>query len=711
MHINLLIPILYPIAAGFIIYGIGRKNKTIRDYAADFVAVSEFLLLLLTSFIPCLLAGGLPGGGAGEAYELKLSYVAGLGLHLRMDGFRALYTTIAAFMWMVCTVFSREYFEHHRNRNRYTLFLLWTMGATMGVFLSADLFTTFLFFEMASFTSYVWVAQEETREALRAAETYLAIAVIGGLIMLMGLFLLYSTAGTLEIAALKDACAGVAGNKRLLAAGVCIFFGFAAKAGAVPLHVWLPKAHPVAPAPASALLSGMLTKVGVFGILVVSSQIFFHDGSFGTFVLTIGVLTMLVGAVLALTSVDLKRTLACSSVSQIGFILIGVGMQGLLGEENALAVRGTLLYMVNHSLFKLVLFLCAGVIFMNLHKLDLNAIRGYGRKKPLLNGIFLCGVLGIAGVPFFSGYVSKTLIHESMVEYMELLTEGTVQAVIFGFPAMKFVEILFLVSGGMTLAYMLKLYIAIFVEKNSSAQVQDEYDKKTPYMTPVSSILLTLCAALFPVFGVLPNLLFDKLADMGQGFMNLTKIPQTVRYFSWVNLKGSLISLGIGILLYVFLVRGFLMAKETGRKAAAPGKRVYVNRWHESWDLENVVYRPLLRGLDLIFSIIFRVCDRFPDWLIVGFRKTIYKDSKLPHELEEGTAITHTVGVILDDGEALVNKVFRPRNPFRLSFEHKLAMVNEELEENNTIIGRSLSFGLFMFCLGLLLTLGYMLWW
>ena len=353
MQMNLLVPVLYPILGSFVVYAIGRKNKNIRDYAADFIVISEFVLLLITSFIPYLL-----GGGAKEAYELKLTYVAGLGLHLTMDGFRALYTTVAAFMWVVSTVFSREYFRHYRNRNRYTMFLLWTLGATMGVFLSADLFTTFLFFEMASFTSYVWVAHEEKREALKAAETYLAIAVIGGLVMLMGLFLLYSLTGTLEIAALQGACAsirgsGVAGDsKRLVAAGVCLFFGFAAKAGAAPLHVWLPKAHPVAPAPASALLSGMLTKVGVFGILVVSSQIFFHDGSFGTFVLPIGVLTMLTGAILALFSIDLKRTLACSSVSQIGFILIGVGMQGLLGEENALAVRGTLLYMVNHSLFK-----------------------------------------------------------------------------------------------------------------------------------------------------------------------------------------------------------------------------------------------------------------------------------------------------------------------------------------------------------------------
>lgn len=698
---NLLLLVLYPMIAGLVVYGIGRKNKTVRDYAADFIVISEFVFVL-TQFVPYLMAGG-----SREAYSLNLEYVAGLGLHFTMDGFRALYCTIAAFMWVVSTWFSREYFKHYRNRNRYTLFLLLTLGAVMGVFLAADLFTAFMFFEMASFTSYVWVAQDEKASALRAAETYLAIAIIGGLLMLMGLFLLYYEVGTLQIAELRTACAGQLENKRVLAAGVCIFFGFGAKAGAVPLHVWLPKAHPVAPAPASALLSGMLTKIGVFGVLVVSSQMFYGDGKWGVFVLAIGVMTMLTGAILALTSVDLKRTLACSSVSQIGFILVGVGMQGLLAEENALAVRGTLLYMVNHSLFKLVLFLSAGVVFMNLHKLDLNVIRGFGRKKPLLNVIFLCAALGIAGVPFFSGYVSKTLIHESMVEYMHLLAEGGAQAVLFGASAMKTVEWLFLISGGMTLAYMIKLYVAIFIEKNADEKLQAEYDAKKPYLTKGSAVLLTASALLFPVLGIAPNQLFDPLADMGQSFMNLMESPHVVAYFSWANMKGSLTSLLIGVVLYVLLVRGFLMKKE---KQGNKEIRIYVNRWHENWDLENVVYRPMLQILDVIFSTVFRFCDRLMDYVIIGLRKTIYKDSRLPHELEEGTPLTHAVGVVLDDGEAVVNKLFHKKHPYAVDFEHKLAMLNEEMEENNRIIGRSLSFGLFMFCLGLVLTLGYMLW-
>lgn len=214
-----------------------------------------------------------------------------------------------------------------------------------------------------------------------------------------------------------------------------------------PLHIWLPKAHPVAPAPASALLSGILTKSGIFGIIVVSANIFRADPTWGAMLLMLGLITMLGGAVLAVFSVNLKRTLACSSMSQIGFILTGIAMSCLLGEENALAARGALLYMVNHSLFKLVLFMAAGVVYMNLHQLNLNDIRGFGRRKPLLHFAFLMARWAWRAVPLFSGYVSKTLIHEGIVEYVHLLSEMGKSGEVMLYTLAEWV---YLFSGGLT---------------------------------------------------------------------------------------------------------------------------------------------------------------------------------------------------------------------------------------------------------------------
>lgn len=259
------------------------------------------------------------------SFGMNISDICGMGLSFRLDGFRLMYAIIATFMWVVSTLFSLEYMKHYQRKGRYYFFLILTYFATVGVFLSADFYTTFIFFEIMSLASFVWVAQDEKPESLRAAGTYLGVAIIGGLVMLMGIFLLYDLTGTLNFDELigLSAQAGLLKEigypeteHKLWAAAVCLLVGFGAKAGAFPLHIWLPKAHPVAPAPASALLSGILTKAGVFGVLILTCYIFMGDESWGLFILAIGVCTMLLGAVLALFSIDLKRTLACSSVSR-----------------------------------------------------------------------------------------------------------------------------------------------------------------------------------------------------------------------------------------------------------------------------------------------------------------------------------------------------------------------------------------------------------
>ena len=696
-----------PFAGAFACLWAGRKSENGRNLAALAVTGAEFLGFLILF----ILFSAWRQDGFRQMHIFWGD--AGMRMYLCLDGFRAVYCLIASFLWLMTALFSEEYFEHVRKKDRYYFFWLLTLGATVGVFLSANLFTTFLFFEIMSLASWVWVAQEETREALRAADTYLAVALIGGLVMLMGLFLLYDMFGTMNISelgrriiSLRAASAMPAGEAqasvsraRLYAAGGCLFFGFGAKAGVFLLHIWLPKAHPAAPAPASALLSGILTKTGIYGIIAVSASLFLYDGRWGAFVLAVGVLTMVTGAVLALFSVDLKRTLACSSVSQIGFILLGIGMTVLLGRDNGLAARGTLLHMVNHSLFKLVLFLAAGAVYMKLHLLDLNEIRGYGRKKPFLKAVFASGALGISGIPLFSGYISKTLLHEAILEYragggITPLSGGALAFFTSG-TWLGAAEWLFLFSGGCTLAYMLKLYAAIFVEKNADEKRQEQYDAMGETMRLGSRIALGVSAALIPAMGVLAHPVMDSLAALGEGFLGSSGLEEQVAYFSLENLQGALLTAGIGLALYFGLVRTFLMKKtESGR--------VYVNRWPAWLDLENLVYRPvLLTALPLFFGTLCRVLDRLPDGLIVLLRRTVYKDSPIPHELEEGNALTHAAGSFVDSVGAVFHR--------KTDYKHKFALLYEDFSENSTLIGRSLSFGLFMACLGLILMLVYLL--
>lgn len=669
-----------------------------------------------------------------EEMNVVLPGFCGMGLHWKLDGFRLVYVLIAVLMWGVSGAFSKEYMAHYKKKSRYYLFFWATFAATVGVFLSADLYTTFIFFEIMSFTSYVWVAFDEKPESMRAAETYLAVAVLGGMVMLMGLFLLHHVLGTLEMDQMKEAAEKVLAGEwsangagaefaspkaQLYAAGLLMLFGFGAKAGCFPLHIWLPKAHPVAPAPASALLSGILTKAGVFGIILVSCVMFGRDGAWGLLITGLGLFTMFLGALLAMFSVNLKRTLACSSVSQIGFILTGIGMSGVLswaGEGNLLAVRGAFLHMVNHSLIKLVLFLCAGAVYMNLHQLHLNDVRGFGRKKPALMFCFLMGVLGIGGIPLWNGYVSKTLLHESIVEYILLLEEGggamaagvpqSLQAMLVSQDFWKKAEWVFLFTGGMTVAYMLKLFVALFVDQHPKRQA--EFDRMSAhYMTPLSRTVLVAAAAILPVLGMLPGLTMNRIADLGQEFFMAHGHAHDVHYFAFANLKGGLISIAIGVLLYVVVIRGWMMVPENVE--GAEKRRCYVDRWPSWLDLENLVYRPAFKtGL---LAVICRAMDSMADGVVLLSRKTFFRQLPEPKAHLEDNWLAHVLGGFLDRWSALTDRVFKREHTgqLRVSAVHRLIAREKQMKHTGVLVEQSFSFGLMLFCIGLCLTLGYLL--
>ncbi len=682
----LLYPILCfgPMVMAVVCYVLGRASKSKRDLVMMATVTAVFAGALATNFFH--------GSFAWEGF-------CGLGLHLKADGFRALYATVAAFMWMLTGWFSPEYFGHYHNRNRYYFFNLMTLGATVGVFLSDDLYTTLIFFEIMSLTSYVWVAQEETNGALRAAATYLAVAVIGGLTTLMGLFLLYRELGTLSFEGMKAAVAALTDRSQLTVATWLTLVGFAAKAGLFPLHIWLPKAHPVAPAPASALLSGILTKSGVFGTIVICANLMQGDAWFADGLLTLGAITMFLGAVLALFSVDLKRVLACSSMSQIGFITVGLSMMVLLGQEGSLAAYGSVMHMMNHSLIKLTLFMAAGVVFMNLHKLNLNDIRGFGRKKPLLHIAFVLGALSIACVPpLGSGYNSKSLIHEAILEYIAHLQELGV-----AYGSYKFLEILFIISGGLTVAYMLKLYICLFWEKNPEHQA--EYDAMSgKYMNKRTATALMLSAVVLPLLGLLPGQLFSPIGALCAPFFGQEVIAAPIHYFSGENLLGAAESILIGVAVYFLVVRLCLMAKNER------GVRVYTNRWPQKLDLEDGVYRPvLLKLLPNACTLVVRAVAELPERIVLFLRDTLFRKNHQHRAVPVGNRFTYGCGCVMNAIAKFLNATFLRRHPMRTDFEYVFDASWQTASAGSRRITRSVSFGLLLLCIGLYFTCAYLL--
>ena len=700
-----LLPVLIflPMAMALVAIVAGRVGNALRDAIVSLTGAVIFGLCVLVTVM---------GGG-----EFTVPAFCGFGLTLKADGFRSLYACIASFMWMMTGFFTPDYMRHGHARTRYAFFNLMTLGATLGVFLSDDLYTTFVFFEIMSFTSYVWVAQEETEGALKAAGTYLAVAVIGGLTTLMGLFLLHFHLGTLSFDGLQAAMAA-AGNQPVLTVATWLtLVGFAGKAGMFPVHIWLPKAHPVAPAPASALLSGILTKSGIFGLIVICSRLMPGNAAFGNALLILASITMFLGALLALFSTDLKRTLACSSMSQVGFIAVGLSMMVLLGEHGSLAAYGTVMHMANHSLIKLVLFMCAGVVYMNAHSLDLNEIRGFGRKKPLLHIAFFLGATSIACIPpIGSGYNSKSLLHEAILELIVHQQEHGHMWIPY-----KAAEILFLISGGLTVAYMIKLYICLFWQKNPTRQA--EYDEQYSYMKPLSTLAILLSAIVLPFLGALPEKTLEFLAVRSAPFFGQHEVGRAIPYFSMANLEGAAISIGIGLMVYLLICRPLLMKKGE-----------YLNRWPAKLDLETLLYQPLLMkwlpgAADLIVGTLARLPDsklvrvvipgivtgavRFfaelPENIVMLGRSTVFTPRRTRKEIPVGNAVTWHLGRLLNAFAKLLNSTLLRNKPMRTDFEVVLAASWHELKEDTRTLTVSVSFGLLLLCVGLLLTCLYLM--
>lgn len=658
--------ILFPFIGAFITYIVGNKNPKSREIIAIGVSLIEFIIMIVALFTYKNIENAI-----------VFEKLFGVGLSFKFDGFRVLYSFVSIFMWLMTIIFSKEYMHEYKNKSRFYMFYLMTLGAVVGVFLSDDLITTFTFFEIMSFASFFLVLHDEKEQAINGAISYLGVAVVSGMVLLMGLFMLQNQVGSVSFESIKAFYSNNEITTIDFVTGLLIMFGFGAKAGMFPLHTWLPKAHPVAPSNASALLSGIITKTGVYGIIVISANMFFANVNFGLVLLVFATITMVLGAVLALMSTNLKRTLACSSMSQISFALVGLAMSVILGEHNTLAASGSLMHLVNHSLIKLVLFSIAGVVVMNLEELDLNKIRGFGRNKYAIMIAFLIATLGIMGIPLFNGYISKTLMHESIVEVIADASHLGVNATF-----MSIIEYTFLATGGITIAYMAKLFVCLFIEKNKDLELQNQYDEKKNYLSLTSKIVIVGSSIILVFLGALPNLITVNIINSATDFFNVHHTLDTnFAFFSLVNLKGSLISILVGVFVY-FVINRLLLMKD--------GE--YINRLNPKLDLEEKVYKPILFGLyNIILYISFGLAYLL-DGIILLLRKTVLKSFN--YQFNDHT-LAYQIGLKID----------KHRKNTIPEYAEKAEDLVREVEISKNMITTNFSFALIMVVLGLVVVL------
>jgi formate hydrogenlyase subunit 3/multisubunit Na+/H+ antiporter MnhD subunit len=495
-----------PMLGALVVYLLGDVRERLRDIVVVAIAAVTFVLVL--AMYPSVVLQR-------TALEFTLPLL-GEGLRFLVDPLGLLFATITSLVWLAATIFSLSYMYHEHKRRRFYIFLLLTLAANLGLVIAGDLFSLFVFFEGLGFLAYPLIIHTETEEALRAGTKYLFMTIFGGLSLLFGILLLYSYSGSTAISpalgALREA-----GFIKYVISGLMIL-GFGVKAGMIPVHIWLPDAHPAAPSPASALLSGVMIKAGAYGIIRTLGSIFrppfeAHEVAriassakeavvgghtellwettkvLGYAVIWIGIVTMFLGVLMALLQENSKRMLAYHSISQMGYILMGIGVAGYLGHEGAIGLAGGVYHIINHALFKAALFLGVGAVYFRTGELNMYKLGGLRRKMPLVAAFTFIAALGISGIPLFNGFVSKTLLHHAIVEAHGLTASGW----------LKVAEIIFIITGGGTLCSFIKLTTFTFMGK-----MPERYEKvkEVPLAMNLSMLLLS---SIIILFGVFPN--------------------------------------------------------------------------------------------------------------------------------------------------------------------------------------------------------------
>ncbi|NMA62007.1 MAG: monovalent cation/H+ antiporter subunit D family protein [Firmicutes bacterium] len=459
--------IFIPIIGGLLTMALKLEDKT-RDYFVLAVTViTEFLVLFLYTILK-------------DSTVVVLEYSRMLppfGISFRIDWLSVVLVTIASTIWLLVTIYSFDYIKPSKNINRYHGFTLITLGATLGTLLAGDLVSLFLFFELMSFASYVLVIHEGDPQAMRAGFLYLIMTIGGGLAFLFGVMAVYQMTGTVSFTA-----GGFLASDSALSLGAFFGFliGFGMKAGMFPLHVWLPEAHPVAPSPSSALLSGVMLKIGAFGLLRIIFNVyqfqFLKEVGWINYLLIAAILTILLGSVFAIMQTNLKRRLAYSSVAQMGYILLGMA---LLSEQ---ALVGDVFHIFTHAIMKSCLFLVSGSMILLTGKTEIEDFKGIGKRMPISMACFTMASLSMIGIPPFNGFLSKWLLGLGALEVNQPLS-----------------AIVLLVSSLLNAVYYLPIVINAFF-KQEEHDFSNITDPSPKMLIPV--VVLAIATVFFDIIPV-----------------------------------------------------------------------------------------------------------------------------------------------------------------------------------------------------------------
>lgn len=483
--------------------------------------------------------------------------IFGVGLSFKLELLNLHLILLTTFIFFSITLYQFSNYESTSHERSFSWFFILTYIASIGALLSNDLMAFFLFFEFVTFTTYGLIVRERDKnpKVLKVGFMYITMGVFGGLLILSGVIVLYALTGGFAWDAL--ALLYLETNNQAYFVSILFILGFLIKSAAVPFHFWLVRLYSETPYSINALSSGILTKLSAFGLLKVITLIYFVSNNrttdmgsifssikwLGLGLIIIAAFTMLVGVGLAIVEEDMRKMLTYHSISQMGYILLGIGIAAYLGEKGALGLSGSLYHMVNHALFKSALFMSAGILYNITKEHSMYMMGGILKKSPILGLLTLIPVLGITGMVGFNGYASKALIHHAVTESIQ-----------YGHPAFIILEIVFILVSAGTVTSFLKFYWFIFVNAIPT------HIKKLDFKPQIAWLTLVINAIMILLIGIFPNYLVTEFYGpiSSNTYYNIDFVNKyliQLDYFSLLELRGMLGILILGSTMFYLGIR------------------------------------------------------------------------------------------------------------------------------------------------------------
>lgn len=466
-----LLPVFFPVLTGLYMLKAQIKDRKSREKYVLYTLLATVVFTVITNF------------AFSDTHITFAHFAGGIDISFHIDNVAVLFSTLFVLIWTEVAVFSMEYMKHEGEENRFFAFFIASLGGLIGVAYADNLATLYLFFELMSLLSYVLVVHSRTNESLLAGRKYIYYSLFGASLGLIAIFYFYSMGWERAFVA-----GGVVPNElggimpALTVCTVLAVIGFGCKGGMFPLHAWLPTAHPQAPAPASSVLSGLITKAGVIAIIRV---IYFTvgvdvlKGSSAQYILmTLSIVTIFMGSMLAYKEKVLKKRLAYSTVSQVSYVIFGLMLM------NEAGVTGALLQVVFHAFAKNVLFLSAGAFIYKTGKTLVSDLYAMGKSMPKVLSCFTVAGLSLVGVPMTAGFISKW--------YLAL---GALQSDsgVIGFVGIATI----MISALLTAGYLVSVSSKAFFAKRCD-EVQESFEPNNYMVVPLA--ILTFFIVLFGVY-------------------------------------------------------------------------------------------------------------------------------------------------------------------------------------------------------------------